>query len=57
MNIGCGRKRTRLLPSSEESEVEMNEQHVANDGSVWEEMQVGGTPGIPPLLIQANHRR
>ncbi|CAB3250226.1 unnamed protein product [Arctia plantaginis] len=27
----------------------MNEQHVANYGSVWEEIQVGGTPGRPPL--------
>ncbi|KAI4473041.1 hypothetical protein M0802_016351 [Mischocyttarus mexicanus] len=49
VNIGCGRKRRRLLSSSEESEAEINEQHVAIDGSVWEEMQIGGTPGRPPL--------
>lgn len=49
VNIGCGRKRRRLLSSSEESEAEINEQHVAIDGSVWEEIQIGGTPGRPPL--------
>lgn len=26
-----------------------NEQNVANDGSVWQQMQVGGTPGRAPL--------
>ncbi|XP_052756180.1 uncharacterized protein LOC128201889 [Galleria mellonella] len=44
VNIGRGQKRTRLLSSSEKSEVEMNEQHVANNGSVWKEIQVGGIP-------------
>lgn len=49
VNISCGRKRRRLLSSFEESEAEINEQHVAIDGSVWEEIQIGGTPGRPPL--------
>ncbi|XP_066909350.1 uncharacterized protein, partial [Halyomorpha halys] len=45
VNVCSGRKRIRLLSSSEESEVEINEQNVANDGSVWQQMQVDGTPG------------
>lgn len=49
VNVCSGRKRIRLLSSSEESEVEINEQNVANDGSVWQQMQVGGTPGRAPL--------
>ncbi|KAK2578421.1 hypothetical protein KPH14_000968 [Odynerus spinipes] len=49
VNICCGRKRVRLLSSSEECEVEINKQHVANNGSVWEEIQIGGTPGRTPL--------
>ncbi|XP_026468150.1 uncharacterized protein LOC113371987 [Ctenocephalides felis] len=46
VNICSGRKRIRLLSDSEESEVEINEQDIANDGSVW---QVGVTPGKAPL--------
>ncbi|GFV41944.1 hypothetical protein TNCV_4140511 [Trichonephila clavipes] len=34
---------------SEESEAEIKEKHVANDGSACEEIQVDGTPGRPPL--------
>ncbi|GFX90345.1 hypothetical protein TNCV_3849201 [Trichonephila clavipes] len=45
-NICCGQKRIRLLLMSEESEAGIKEQHVANDGSVWEEIQV---PGRTPL--------
>ncbi|XP_043503460.1 uncharacterized protein LOC122524994 [Polistes fuscatus] len=50
VNVCSGRKRIRLLSSSEESEVEINEQNVANDGSVWQQMHVGGTPGRAPLI-------
>ena len=49
VNVCSGRKKIRLLSSSEESEVEINEQNVANDGSVWQQMQLGGTPGRAPL--------
>lgn len=38
LNVCSGRKRIRLLSSSEESEVEINEQNVANDGSVCDEL-------------------
>ncbi|XP_026468186.1 uncharacterized protein LOC113372040 [Ctenocephalides felis] len=34
---------------SKESEVEINEQDIANDGSLWQQMQVGDTPGKAPL--------
>lgn len=51
VNVCSGRKRIRLLSSSEESEVEINEQNVANDGSVWQQMQVGGTPGRAQVFI------
>ncbi|XP_066907147.1 uncharacterized protein [Halyomorpha halys] len=51
VNVCSGRKRIRLLSSSEESEVEINEQNVANDGSVWQPMQVGGTPGRAQVFI------
>ncbi|XP_023159169.1 uncharacterized protein LOC111591748, partial [Ceratitis capitata] len=48
VNVCGGRKRIRNK-SSKESEVEINEQNVANGGSVRQQIQVGGTPGRAPL--------
>lgn len=50
LNIHRGQKRKRLLSSSEsESDVEDRCTEIAADGTIWQEIQEGSTPGRAPI--------